>query len=146
GHAAVEEDRTACRFGHAVGSHLPNQHQFGESPRIAPRQCRTVDRDLLPDDGAAGFDGVGVACARQGRDQAGRDRSRAARDDVKAFDAGHDYSGSTEGEGMDRFWLKSYPPGVPSDIDPAVYPSLVALLEESFAKYRDQRAYVCMDR
>ncbi len=47
---------------------------------------------------------------------------------------------------MDRFWLKSYPPGVPSDIDPSVYPSLVALLEESFAKFRDQRAYVCMDK
>jgi len=47
---------------------------------------------------------------------------------------------------MDRFWLKSYPPGVPSDIDPSVYPSLVALLQESFAKYRDQRAYICMDK
>src|SRR5262249_12147118 len=47
---------------------------------------------------------------------------------------------------MDRFWLKSYPPGVPSDIDPSVYPSLVALLEESFAKYRDRNAYVCMDK
>ena len=47
---------------------------------------------------------------------------------------------------MDRFWLKSYPPGVPSDIDPSVYPSVVALLEESFAKYRGQRAYVCMDK
>jgi long-chain acyl-CoA synthetase len=47
---------------------------------------------------------------------------------------------------MDRFWLKSYPPGVPSDIDPSLYPSLVALLEESFAKYRDQKAYVCMDK
>ena len=38
---------------------------------------------------------------------------------------------------MDRFWLKNYPPGVPADIDPSVYPSLVSLLEESFAKYRD---------
>jgi long-chain acyl-CoA synthetase len=47
---------------------------------------------------------------------------------------------------MDRFWLKSYPPGVPSDIDPSLYPSVVALLEESFAKFRDQRAYVCMDK
>ena len=47
---------------------------------------------------------------------------------------------------MDRFWLKSYPPGVPSDIDPSVYPSVVALLEESFTKFRDQRAYVCMDK
>jgi long-chain acyl-CoA synthetase len=47
---------------------------------------------------------------------------------------------------MDRFWLKSYPPGVPSDIDPSLYPSVVALLEESFAKYRDHKAYVCMDK
>ena len=47
---------------------------------------------------------------------------------------------------MDRFWLRSYPPGVPSDIDPSVYPSVVALLEESFAKYRDSKAYVCMDK
>jgi len=47
---------------------------------------------------------------------------------------------------MDRFWLKSYPPGVPADIDPSIYPSLVALLEESFAKYGDRKAYVCMDK
>ncbi|HYR65535.1 MAG TPA: long-chain-fatty-acid--CoA ligase [Reyranella sp.] len=47
---------------------------------------------------------------------------------------------------MDRFWLKSYPPGVPSDIDPSLYPSVVALVEESFAKYRDHKAYVCMDK
>ena len=47
---------------------------------------------------------------------------------------------------MDRFWLKNYPPGVPSDIDPSVYPSLVDLLEESFARFRDARAYVCMDK
>ena len=47
---------------------------------------------------------------------------------------------------MDRFWLKNYPPGVPADIDPSVYPSLVSLLEESFAKYRQAKAYVCMDK
>ena len=47
---------------------------------------------------------------------------------------------------MDRFWLKSYPPGVPADIDPSVYPSLVSLLEESFARYRDAAAYVCMGK
>jgi long-chain acyl-CoA synthetase len=47
---------------------------------------------------------------------------------------------------MDRFWLKSYPPGVPADIDPSVYPSLVSLLEESFGKYRDAKAYVCMGK
>src|SRR4029079_1319231 len=43
-------------------------------------------------------------------------------------------------------WLKSYPAGVPADIDPSVYPSLVSLLEESFAKYRDAQAYVCMGK
>jgi long-chain acyl-CoA synthetase len=47
---------------------------------------------------------------------------------------------------MDRFWLKNYPPGVPADIDPSVYPSLVSLLEESFTKYRQAKAYVCMDK
>ena len=34
---------------------------------------------------------------------------------------------------MDRFWLKNYPAGVPADIDPSLYPSVVALIEESFA-------------
>ncbi len=47
---------------------------------------------------------------------------------------------------MDRFWLKNYPAGVPADIDPSLYPSVVALIEESFAKYRDAKAYVCMDK
>jgi long-chain acyl-CoA synthetase len=47
---------------------------------------------------------------------------------------------------MDRFWLKSYPPGVPADIDPSVYPSLVSLLKESFTKYRTAKAYVCMGK
>ena len=47
---------------------------------------------------------------------------------------------------MDRFWLKSYPPGVPADIDPSAYPSVVSLFEESFSKHRDKPAYVCMDK
>lgn len=47
---------------------------------------------------------------------------------------------------MDRFWLKSYPPGVPTDIDPSAYASVVSLFEESFSKHRDKRAYVCMDK
>ena len=47
---------------------------------------------------------------------------------------------------MDRFWLKHYPPGVPADIDPAAYPSVVSLFEESFSRHRDSRAYVCMDK
>ena len=47
---------------------------------------------------------------------------------------------------MDRFWLKNYPPGVPADIDPSLYPSVVALIEESFSRYRDAKAYVCMEK
>ncbi|MFO1157504.1 MAG: long-chain-fatty-acid--CoA ligase [Reyranellaceae bacterium] len=47
---------------------------------------------------------------------------------------------------MDRFWLKSYPPGVPAEIDPSTYPTIVSLLEESFEKFHDRKAYVCMDK
>ena len=47
---------------------------------------------------------------------------------------------------MDRFWLKSYPAGVPADIDASVYPSVMSLFEESFSRFRDARAYVCMDK
>ena len=46
----------------------------------------------------------------------------------------------------DRPWLKSYPPGVPADIDETQYPSLVALMEESFTKYRDRVAYSFMGK
>ncbi|MGK5008477.1 long-chain fatty acid--CoA ligase [Janthinobacterium sp. MDB2-8] len=47
---------------------------------------------------------------------------------------------------MEKIWLKSYPPGVPADIDPDQYHSLVHLLEEAFQKYADRNAYVCMDK
>lgn len=47
---------------------------------------------------------------------------------------------------MDRIWVKHYPAGVPADIDAAQYPSLVALFEESFAKYKNANAYACMDK
>jgi len=47
---------------------------------------------------------------------------------------------------MDKIWLQSYPPGVPAEIDPDQYRSLVHLLEESFSKYADRKAYVCMDK
>jgi long-chain acyl-CoA synthetase len=46
---------------------------------------------------------------------------------------------------MDKIWLKSYPKGVPAEIDPAQYQSLVHLLEESFQKFASRNAYVCMD-
>jgi long-chain acyl-CoA synthetase len=47
---------------------------------------------------------------------------------------------------MERIWLKQYPPGVPADIDTTQYSSLVALLEESFAKFADRKAFICMDK
>jgi long-chain acyl-CoA synthetase len=47
---------------------------------------------------------------------------------------------------MERIWLKQYPPGVPADIDPTQYASLVALFEESFAKFADRKAFICMDK
>ena len=45
---------------------------------------------------------------------------------------------------MERFWLKHYPKGVPADVDPTQYASLVQLLEEAFRKYSDQVAYTFM--
>jgi long-chain acyl-CoA synthetase len=47
---------------------------------------------------------------------------------------------------MEKIWLKQYPAGVPADIDGALYPSLVALIEESFRKHRDLPAYEFMGR
>ena len=46
----------------------------------------------------------------------------------------------------ERIWLKSYPPGVPADIDIAKYDSLVTLMEESFLKYADHVAYSFMGK
>src|SRR5450830_1205284 len=45
---------------------------------------------------------------------------------------------------MERPWLKHYPPGVPAEIDPSRYPSLVAMLEESFQTHAAKDACVCM--
>jgi long-chain acyl-CoA synthetase len=45
---------------------------------------------------------------------------------------------------MEKIWLKSYPPGVPAEIDPAVYSSLVDIAEQSFKKFADHAAYVQM--
>ncbi|QOZ23186.1 long-chain fatty acid--CoA ligase [Bradyrhizobium sp. CCBAU 51753] len=47
---------------------------------------------------------------------------------------------------MERIWLKHYPAGVPADIDLTQYSSLVELLEESFRKYADRKAFICMDK
>lgn len=47
---------------------------------------------------------------------------------------------------MEKIWLKSYPPGMPTEIDTTQYRSLVQLLEASFHKFADRNAYVCMDK
>ncbi|KWV60179.1 long-chain fatty acid--CoA ligase [Bradyrhizobium macuxiense] len=47
---------------------------------------------------------------------------------------------------MERIWLKEYPAGVPADIDITQYSSLVELLEESFVKFADRKAFICMDK
>ena len=47
---------------------------------------------------------------------------------------------------MQRPWLAYYPPGIPADIDPGRYRSLIQLLEESFEQYAERPAFVCMGR
>ena len=47
---------------------------------------------------------------------------------------------------MDRFWLKSYPPGVPHDIDTEQYKSLTDLMERAFREHGDNPFSVCMNR
>ncbi|MBK0394991.1 AMP-binding protein [Ramlibacter algicola] len=46
---------------------------------------------------------------------------------------------------MDRPWLRSYPDGVPHDIDVGQYRSLTQLLEESFRKNASRPFSVCME-
>ena len=47
---------------------------------------------------------------------------------------------------MDTFWHRSYPAGVPHDINPGQYSSLAQLLEESFRKNAGHPFSVCMER
>jgi long-chain acyl-CoA synthetase len=47
---------------------------------------------------------------------------------------------------VNRFWTRSYPPGVPAEVDCGRYPSIVALLEESFARHAGARAYYSLGR
>ncbi|RYF43985.1 MAG: long-chain-fatty-acid--CoA ligase [Comamonadaceae bacterium] len=46
----------------------------------------------------------------------------------------------------DRPWLSAYSPGVPADIDPSQYVSLVQLMDEAFQKYADRTAYSFMGK
>ncbi len=47
---------------------------------------------------------------------------------------------------MERIWLKSYPEGVPADINPTAYGSLGDFFAASVERHRDRAAYVSMKR
>ncbi|SIT42204.1 acyl-CoA synthetase (long-chain-fatty-acid--CoA ligase) [Paraburkholderia piptadeniae] len=47
---------------------------------------------------------------------------------------------------MEKVWLKSYPPGVPKEIDAIQYESITAMLEESFRANRAKPAFACMGK
>jgi long-chain acyl-CoA synthetase len=51
-----------------------------------------------------------------------------------------------DGVFVDKIWLKSYPPGVPADIDPERYRSLKELIEESCRSFAARPAYTNFGR
>lgn len=46
---------------------------------------------------------------------------------------------------MNKIWLEQYPEGVPSEIDPDKFISLVELFEQAFLEYKDKTAFINMD-
>jgi long-chain acyl-CoA synthetase len=47
---------------------------------------------------------------------------------------------------MEKFWLQSYPKGIPAEISIDQVPSLVAMFEKACTTYADQVAYISMGR
>jgi long-chain acyl-CoA synthetase len=47
---------------------------------------------------------------------------------------------------VDKYWLKSYPPGVPAEIDPQQFRSLVHVFEVAVERYADRPAFTNMGR
>lgn len=47
---------------------------------------------------------------------------------------------------MEKIWLKSYPPGVPAEIDTSEFSSINDILRKSCEKFRNRPAFTCMDR
>jgi long-chain acyl-CoA synthetase len=47
---------------------------------------------------------------------------------------------------VERIWLKSYPPGVPAEIDASRYASLVGLFEQSVREFASRPAYYSMGK
>jgi long-chain acyl-CoA synthetase len=48
------------------------------------------------------------------------------------------------GGAVDPFWLASYPPGIPTSIDPDRYPSLPAMLLDACARHAARPAFQCL--
>ena len=46
---------------------------------------------------------------------------------------------------MEKFWLQSYPAGIPAEIDPDRYVSLPALFDDAVRRFRDRPAYTSFD-
>ena len=55
-------------------------------------------------------------------------------------------NGVTVLQAVAKPWLKSYPPGVPAEIDTSEYRSLVDLLDEAFRKFASRDAAAFLDR
>lgn len=51
--------------------------------------------------------------------------------------------GAREG-GVEKVWLRRYPAGIPAEIDPDAYPSLVAMFDDSISRFGPLPAYSCM--
>ena len=47
---------------------------------------------------------------------------------------------------MEKIWLKSYPKGVPAEIDVNAYRSIPDLIDSNIGKYRARPAYICMGK
>jgi long-chain acyl-CoA synthetase len=47
---------------------------------------------------------------------------------------------------MEKIWLKSYPKGVPAEIDVNAYRSVPELIDANIGKYRARPAYICMGK
>ncbi|MDE2370088.1 MAG: AMP-binding protein [Burkholderiales bacterium] len=47
---------------------------------------------------------------------------------------------------MEKIWLRQYPAGVPAEVASDRYPSLAALLDDAFERYRDRVAYRYLGR
>ncbi len=54
--------------------------------------------------------------------------------------------GHQENAGVEKRWLSSYPPGVPSEIPASANASLVQLLEKSCAQFADRKAFSSMGK